>query len=96
MALEAELDRRDFRQLDVGYVADRADLVTAEASSRNRGVNCSSFSFILVTFETLGCVDVLVERNWVGLGERRRNRGDDDQSEGRQNAADLPADLPQV
>ena len=96
VALETELDRRDFRQLDMRDIANRANFVTAQASRSDRRVNCFSIGLIFVTLEALRRINVLVERNRVGLGKCRRNRGDKGQNEGGQNSRGSLAARPQA
>lgn len=63
VAGQAELVRRRRDQFHAGYVFVDSDFVAAQASDGDRGVDRLAFTLVVVAFQTLGGIDVLIERN---------------------------------
>jgi len=59
-------------QLDVGGVLVDADLMAAQASRRDSGVDGLALGLVLMAFQALGCVRVLFQRNGMDGAEGRR------------------------
>ncbi len=71
---QAELVRNGCGQLNASDIFINANFVAAQATSRDRRVNCLSFALVLVALQALRRVDIFVERNRMRLGRRWKNR----------------------
>ena len=83
VAGQAKLVRRGRDQHDAGSVFVDANLVTAQTSGGDRGVNGRALGLVGVTLEALGAVNFRIERNGVdgaeSPGQADRNQAQDQQ-----------------
>jgi hypothetical protein len=74
VAAEAQGLRRRGDQLNPRYIPVDSDFMAAQATGRDRRVNCLSFALVFVALQAFGRVHILFERNRVGFSENGRNR----------------------
>ena len=58
---------RRSRQLYAGDIFGDADFVATQATCRDRRVHCLTFSFFCVALQALRGIDILIQRNRMGL-----------------------------
>lgn len=74
MAAQAERLRGGGGQFDPGNIFRDSNFMAGQASSRNRRVNVLTFTLVFVALKALSRVHIFFERNWVGLGNCRHSR----------------------